>query len=316
MTGKRKVSYSSYEDHSTDEDFIPEEFSQPPRSGDTSIASTNSQEPRKKRGRGPSKRPCTNRNALMARVNRQRKKEYLESIETKLTYYRKANKNLANVVQQQGIDLKRLSAEVSYLRSIINNNTSITTLLRTMNESLRRSKCRTEEDNWDSELFPGSQAALGGTPKTSPEPSAPGNDNEFYQKPSKTLLSSVESDHSYSNGIVTNDIFNFEGINCDPSFRGGVDLVGNPNVINSNEDSQLGITDVDIGQLGDFDTDIFDLPNDGSDGIDLFRSEQPQPENLFDNLDGSGICLHVNSGKISLEYCSICHLNSINSDDP
>ncbi|XP_015115496.1 uncharacterized protein LOC107040078 isoform X2 [Diachasma alloeum] len=279
MTGKRKVSYSSYEDHSTDEDFIPEEFSQPPRSGDTSIASTNSQEPRKKRGRGPSKRPCTNRNALMARVNRQRKKEYLESIETKLTYYRKANKNLANVVQQQGIDLKRLSAEVSYLRSIINNNTSITTLLRTMNESLRRSKCRTEEDNWDSELFPGSQAALGGTPKTSPEPSAP-------------------------------------GINCDPSFRGGVDLVGNPNVINSNEDSQLGITDVDIGQLGDFDTDIFDLPNDGSDGIDLFRSEQPQPENLFDNLDGSGICLHVNSGKISLEYCSICHLNSINSDDP
>ncbi|XP_063976467.1 uncharacterized protein LOC135162193 isoform X2 [Diachasmimorpha longicaudata] len=289
-----------------------------PGAEDNGILSGISQETRTKRGRAPSKRPCTNRNALMARVNRQKKKEYVENIETKLSHYKKANKNLVNVVQQQGVELKRLTAEVAYLRSVINNNTSITTLLKTMNESLRQSKCKIEHDKWDGEkLLPCPQVLVNRLSTTPPQPSAAGNGYTFYQNPRRALLSSVESDHNYSNVIVTNRMFNFEGVDCDPSLEGGVDLLVNPNVINCTEDSQLGISDVDIGQLEDFGANIFDLPDDGEgDRMDLFRSDQSQPENLFDNLDGSGICLHVNSERISLEYCSICHLNSINSDDP
>ena len=48
-------------------------------------------EPRK-RGRGPSKRPCLNRNALMARENRLKKKAYLEKIENKLLFISKKTK--------------------------------------------------------------------------------------------------------------------------------------------------------------------------------------------------------------------------------
>ncbi|XP_063976468.1 uncharacterized protein LOC135162193 isoform X3 [Diachasmimorpha longicaudata] len=281
MTGKRKVTYTSSEESSSDESFISKDMSVHPGAEDNGILSGISQETRTKRGRAPSKRPCTNRNALMARVNRQKKKEYVENIETKLSHYKKANKNLVNVVQQQGVELKRLTAEVAYLRSVINNNTSITTLLKTMNESLRQSKCKIEHDKWDGEkLLPCPQVLVNRLSTTPPQPSA-------------------------------------AGVDCDPSLEGGVDLLVNPNVINCTEDSQLGISDVDIGQLEDFGANIFDLPDDGEgDRMDLFRSDQSQPENLFDNLDGSGICLHVNSERISLEYCSICHLNSINSDDP
>ncbi|XP_011308296.1 uncharacterized protein [Fopius arisanus] len=290
MTGKRKVNYSESEEHSSDEDFISEDVSIHSKTRGSTIESPLVLEPPKKRGRGPSKRPCTNRNALMARVNRQRKKEYLESIEGKLNYYRNANKNLANVVQQQGIDLKRLTAEVSYLRNILNNNTSITTLLKTMNESLKQRKCRPEEDKWDLE-------------KTDPISNSLGL--------SKTSARVAGGPETLGDSEIPSD----PGVNCDP-FKGSLAFPsGNPNIINSTEDSQFGISDVDIDQLGNL--EIFDLPGDaGGDGIDLSRSDQPQTDNLFDNLDNSGICLHVNSGRISLEYCSICHLNSINSDDP
>ncbi|XP_011308293.1 uncharacterized protein [Fopius arisanus] len=298
MTGKRKVNYSESEEHSSDEDFISEDVSIHSKTRGSTIESPLVLEPPKKRGRGPSKRPCTNRNALMARVNRQRKKEYLESIEGKLNYYRNANKNLANVVQQQGIDLKRLTAEVSYLRNILNNNTSITTLLKTMNESLKQRKCRPEEDKWDLEKTDPISNSLGlsktsarvaGGPETlgdSEIPSDPGNNGNDI-KYQGTLLSLVESDHNYSNGIITNDLFDFEGVNCDP-FKGSLAFPsGNPNIINSTEDSQFGISDVDIDQLGNL--EIFDLPGDaGGDGIDLSRSDQPQTDNLFDNLDNSG----------------------------
>ncbi|XP_011308294.1 uncharacterized protein [Fopius arisanus] len=293
MTGKRKVNYSESEEHSSDEDFISEDVSIHSKTRGSTIESPLVLEPPKKRGRGPSKRPCTNRNALMARVNRQRKKEYLESIEGKLNYYRNANKNLANVVQQQGIDLKRLTAEVSYLRNILNNNTSITTLLKTMNESLKQRKCRPEEDKWDLE-------------KTDPISNSLGL--------SKTSARVAGGPETLGDSEIPSDPGN-NGVNCDP-FKGSLAFPsGNPNIINSTEDSQFGISDVDIDQLGNL--EIFDLPGDaGGDGIDLSRSDQPQTDNLFDNLDNSGICLHVNSGRISLEYCSICHLNSINSDDP
>lgn len=63
----------------------------------------------RRRGRGPSKRPCQNRNAQMARQNRLRKKAYLEKIEHKLLYYQQENKNLVNIIRKQSADVRRLS---------------------------------------------------------------------------------------------------------------------------------------------------------------------------------------------------------------
>lgn len=92
----------------------------------------------RKRGRGPSKRPCLNRNALMARENRQRKKEYIERIEARLRVFQQENQELNGTIQRQALEIKKLSKEVVYLKNVLNNNSVITSLLSSMNESLGR----------------------------------------------------------------------------------------------------------------------------------------------------------------------------------
>ncbi|XP_034933798.1 uncharacterized protein [Chelonus insularis] len=229
----------------------------------------------RKRGRGPSKRPCQNRNAMMARMNRQKKKEYLEKIEKKLSHYRDQHKNLKNIIGKQDIDLKRLKAEVSYLRNILNNNTAITALLKAMNEILRNKKCQ-EVDNQENKV--------------------------------NTSVTGVNCDSSteFSTYEATNHTIN--EIDMKPLSSLAVDSV------------DLGVTDQEIEQLT-MDNNIFDTINDSdvnADPIDFIRPDDGSIDtaNLFENLDNSGVCVHVNSGRISLEFCSVCHLNSINSDDP
>ncbi|XP_074099795.1 uncharacterized protein LOC141527929 isoform X2 [Cotesia typhae] len=135
MTGKRR--HPIIEDSSEDSDFSYDNSSN--AASHTGSVEASELQPRK-RGRGPSKRPCLNRNALMARANRQKKKEYVEHIESKLMHYRQEIKELTTKNQKQCIDLKRLTAEVSYLKNILNNNSSITSLLKSMNEILARGR--------------------------------------------------------------------------------------------------------------------------------------------------------------------------------
>ncbi|XP_044009093.1 probable basic-leucine zipper transcription factor E isoform X2 [Aphidius gifuensis] len=89
-----------------------------------------------RKGRRPSSRPCPSHNAAVARANRQKKKEYLDKLENNLSNSENKNRKLNNVVAQQKIDIKRLTAEVSYLKNILNNNSSITSLLKSMNQAL------------------------------------------------------------------------------------------------------------------------------------------------------------------------------------
>ncbi|XP_043466392.1 uncharacterized protein LOC122501166 isoform X2 [Leptopilina heterotoma] len=100
----------------------------------------------KKRGRGPSKRPCLNRNAQMARENRQKKKEYIEKIEKKLNQLQQENKSLNTVIQKQNIDIKKLNADVSYMKSVLNNKSSITMLLKSMNQNLEKIRRKSQKD--------------------------------------------------------------------------------------------------------------------------------------------------------------------------
>ncbi|XP_016836559.1 uncharacterized protein LOC100680238 isoform X2 [Nasonia vitripennis] len=110
----------------------------------------------RRRGRGPSKRPCLNRNALMARENRQRKKEYIERIESRLQICQKENMELNTTIKQQAIEIKRLNSEVSYLKTVLSNKSRITSLLQAMNESLQR--MHGDETNNAASNFPGAAA--------------------------------------------------------------------------------------------------------------------------------------------------------------
>lgn len=89
-----------------------------------------------RRGRGPSKSHCSNRNAVMARVNRERKKMYVQSIEQKLKTLDQENKILKGRILEQDQRVEKLNEEVAYMRNVLKNQTMVSSLLKALNESL------------------------------------------------------------------------------------------------------------------------------------------------------------------------------------
>lgn len=301
----------------------------------------------RKRGRGPSKNPCSNRNALMARRNRQKKKEYIENIENKLAYFRNENRKFIDILKHQNINLKRLNAEVTYLKNILKNNTTITALLNSMNSLMNKNyknnnnkkihetneiKLNNEVkllDNLETNTMVQGQMDHGIVPMNNEE----GGRNLSVENNSTDLLSETDNVSPFFNHDY-DELFNFEGVNCDPdtseiisldditSLNSNITTIANSQPLFSSPPSSSSSSNscnLDVFEK-DIDEDIF-KEKDNFDDVsnNYFRNESlhlENTENLFDNLDTSGICLHVNSGKISLEFCSICHLNSINSEDP
>lgn len=83
----------------------------------------------------PTRRPdpkVFNRNALLARENRRKKKEEMEKMEAKFNVIKSENKHMKDLMKQQGIIIKKLTSEKIYLRSVISNRTEILSLLKTI----------------------------------------------------------------------------------------------------------------------------------------------------------------------------------------
>lgn len=334
MSNKRRVNVKW--DSSTEEEDVPDaNFGRRGSSyKQNSPVSTNVET--RRRGRGPSKRPCLNRNALMARENRQRKKAYLEKIENKLSFYQEENKNLVNMMQKQGIDIKRLTGEVAYLRGVLNNNTNITALLRTINESLKKLssskkdslhdvRIKTEEVNVRHKCtccmnlkqdLPEVNALNGFAMSSSDQLSSfvPNGTESSYMSNKKQLNNS-----NIKSEVETKGLENFAADITSPNKEfGNLMEVVQPSSISNSDEKKDDIANTVFDQLPSFNIDIFeDLPkcdeminsvDNLHDTSSLFNEEE-----LFQSLDNSGICLHVNSDKVSLEFCSICHLNSKNA---
>ncbi|CAD7089825.1 unnamed protein product [Hermetia illucens] len=80
----------------------------------------------------PTRRPdpnTSNRNALMARENRRKKKEYLTKLEEEVDEYKSENKKLRKILKQQFKMAEKLKHEKDYLRNVLANQTQITSLL-------------------------------------------------------------------------------------------------------------------------------------------------------------------------------------------
>ena len=302
----------------------------------------------RKRGRGPSKRPCLNRNALMARENRLKKKVYLEEMENKLSFYQQENKNLLNAIKKQSIDIKRLSGEVSYLRSVLNNNTSITVLLKTINDGLRKMSAQKNAFhlNHASQGPDQSVTRCKCTCCTNAKENilSSQNTNIFITNANNDPLMEHSTIESQTNGYYVNPKKHVPfDIKSEPESKDAGNAISST-ISSTSEDSYLDsgkelgsllpftqadlpnaeqkkdtyANGIDLDQLPTFNMDIFeDLPKCDeilntveslNDTSNLFMEEE-----ISQNVDNTGICLHVNSDTVSLEFCSVCHLNSKNS---
>lgn len=438
MANKRQHIIDYAEDSYSDEDEEPEvEIDTRPRPGrprkislstNSSLDSTNqttSMEqlaptatssvglPVRRRGRGPSKRPCLNRNALMARENRQRKKEYIERIETKIQSYQRENQDLKNTINELSQSVKKLTQDVNYYKNVLRNQSVISSLLKSMNDNLKRmhgtevnNKSNNDVAAWvDSTNFLAKQQqqqqqqttalnwVVSGQPNSSknvmPDSGSTmtnvssgicrddnkrittGQINSPTKIARKTMPftnnmlpkpenpSSVESileeeDKRFTQKSSPESVSHCEyTIDKSPM---GLDnqLPTTPmsTLSNSVDKAEISLSDTDFSQLTSFNVDLLDnfdkldemanplqFEQDASDIFNedtLFDTLEKEDEilnkemidpleisrkpeilnekSLFNCNDNTGICLHINSRRVSLEYCSICHLNSLKSE--
>lgn len=242
----------------------------------------------------PTRRPnpkVFNRNALLARENRKKKKEMLETLERSVSDLEADNRKLRKVMKLKDTTIHKLQSERAYLKSIIANRTEILSVLK----SVQTTK------------LPFTSSALNYV--TSQSTAVPSQQQHSYQT-NKSYTSSCSPPSSIDDDEIEN----------------GTVLSGGDPFMTDLTDFSFNFTDYKMS--GDWDhllsnpfsdTLITDIPKLDDDDVMLSTAEVTSEHNYFDNNNlpankiGSGVCVHISSGRISLEFCATCHLNSQNA---
>ncbi|KXJ82345.1 hypothetical protein RP20_CCG014223 [Aedes albopictus] len=85
--------------------------------------------------RNPTRRPnpkISNRNALLARENRRRKKEHVESLEREVDELKESNGKIRKALRKKSKLVEQLTRERNYLKSVIANRTGIMAVLKSV----------------------------------------------------------------------------------------------------------------------------------------------------------------------------------------
>ncbi len=253
----------------------------------------------------PTRKPdpgTTNRNALMARENRRRKKEHVKVLEDQLEQKAKEIRCLRKILKQKDQTVKKLEHETLYLRSTIANKTSIMALLKTIrgNKLPLTSSALSfvTEDEVSDRRLNGSEASRSPTTSTA----------SFGEDEKENGTVSVLKDPFLSCSLLNENGFSFS--DYDLGF-GGHQIVGDDLAIGDNWRTLLNNDDDD-----DYiPTKLGTISETGS----LVNSEHNYYQHT--NCDGGssktderpGICLHLSGGRISLEFCAACHSSSQNA---
>uniref|UniRef100_A0A1B6LA87 BZIP domain-containing protein n=1 Tax=Graphocephala atropunctata TaxID=36148 RepID=A0A1B6LA87_9HEMI len=83
------------------------------------------------------KSKCMSKNALMARINRQKKKKYIEGLESKNTKLEGENEFLKTMLNQRMKEVASLKREAINLQNVIRNSTEIGSLLKCIHQNTR-----------------------------------------------------------------------------------------------------------------------------------------------------------------------------------
>lgn len=87
--------------------------------------------------RNPTRRPnpkIVNRNAVMARENRMRKKQHVENLEREISRLKEERERDRKAVRKAGKEVRKLTQERDYLKAVIANKSGIMAVLRAVRE--------------------------------------------------------------------------------------------------------------------------------------------------------------------------------------
>lgn len=196
----------------------------------------------------------TNRNALMARENRKRKREIMENMEHELKDLQEENMKLKRTLKSKDSICQHLERERDYLKSVLANKTEITTIL-----SALKTKIPQQVESSFAQV-PVKQRTTSFTSSSS-------------------AVSSMHDDYLENGSISPNDPFLSDSL-IDSLFT-DTDVI---------EWDPLPMPDPFSGEL------LADIP------LNCIDEKPTQSD--------AGICLHLNNGNISLEFCSECHYSA------
>lgn len=256
---------------------------------------------------------CESKNAVMARLNRLKKKKYVADLEDRNAKLEAENELLTKALAKRLKEVSSLKKESDNLRSVIKNSTEIGSLLqcvqRNTNLHVTSSLLRNGpnlEQNLHSKKSRSDWSSSASRPVIDELAS---NDegmihelNLFHCGKQSILTKSNPSDFSSENSPI-DDIcdFNFDidpsdtDIICD--FKGEINSNGlfnanRPRPISSKTESQVGLTEANASLVR------CETP---SKDIDISVSNN---DFLFDDV---GVCFHIANKRVSLEFCESCN---------
>uniref|UniRef100_A0A1B6FLG6 BZIP domain-containing protein n=1 Tax=Cuerna arida TaxID=1464854 RepID=A0A1B6FLG6_9HEMI len=250
------------------------------------------------------KTKCMSKNALMARLNRQKKKKYIEDLETKNAELEGENQILKDMLNKSIEEAASLKRQAINLQSVIRNSTEIGSLLKCIHKN-------TDLQISSSLIKDISRKSLSATGSKFNEPMFSTLPDISESEEGKHLL------NPHNNLIKTSVI-------CPDTF-----ITNNGVSDDSTNDLYLGQSNMllDDGNVTSFESEtikrssisLFDSQPDiavddlfGNVTLDSnFRCNTPSShyethENEGNLFDDTGICFHVSNKKVSLEFCDIC----------
>lgn len=225
-----------------------------------------------------------NRNALLARENRKRKKEMMDSLEKTVSDLQYQNKKLLKMVKVKDSQTLKMEQEIRYLKSVITNRTEIVSVLKALPKFPMKISAIKEEIVIPKEEIARSTGTETGSETASCETF---DDNGSVLALDDPFLPSITDDFLFSDLEVATE--------WDQILR---------NPFNSATDFS------DIQKLDDI-----DILSPASSPMSEISTEHNYFEktSLMSSDSGAGVCVHINSGRVSLEFCSTCHYNATNT---
>lgn len=275
--------------------------------------------------RQPTRRPdpnVSNRNALMARENRKRKKEQLEQLEHENGNLQSDLKKLQKVVDRQEVMIRGLRNERNYLKSVLENQSDIVRLLKKLqpgNEHQQQRPAATQSTT---------------TAASSENGASP---NSVYSDSGMSFGGEESPFHDEENNVFDNGTTDFAEYDLDAILNADFPLISTDLMFSASpfgEEEECALLDFDF----DHSPLAVEEESKGEEKNGNVRNEAIRSEHNYvypdvcivpptHDDDGSwaklseaatavetkqkpGICLHIGGGKVSIEFCSQCHASA------
>lgn len=220
-----------------------------------------------------------NRNALLARENRKRKKEIMDNLEQTVKDLQVHNKKLLKMMKVKDTQTIKLEQEVRYLKSVIANRTEIVSVLKSLPKFPTKLSGMSNKETKDE--FPKSSGS--GSETASCETF---DENGSVNAMDDPFLPTITDDFLFTDLEVATE---WDEILHNP-FNSATDFSDIPQL------DEIGILSPASSPISDISTE----------------HNYYEKSSLTKN-DSAGVCVHINSGRISLEFCSTCHYNATNT---